>query len=405
MLWGDQTDPKSSATGKQLITLLDHFIVYIGEQASILPKQGAGKRLTELASHDWRTPRCFLLAYLRPHGITARSETRVCETQVSTASGPISTAITPYECSDESLTHYMELFESLIDYPEAEEVSHENRFQDLPQCGGDANGLPTTPEPPPLDDPSELSRSNPLVMNNSPTNNEEITSLPSAALAFSKDDLKYVEILSSWKPIIDYHPLRTPKNALDRNHSSAEGSASIFDRPANQMLKAPIPAHVSLYELDNQERLAPLIPVHHPRNLGSSLTIKESDVLSSYPEGNAKRDRFRPWTNMLWPLTQGKKKNCIPIAILDQSSDEATDRSRSTNYYEQPPPENESIGGVSNSWASESKPQSINRYWPCGSSLQPFSAKEIHEVMRSFKRPLPPPSTFENSHQFWDELC
>lgn len=220
MLLGDDADSSSIVIRKQLITLLDHFIVYIGDQACILPKQAACERLKELANHDWKTSRCFLLAYLR----SEPARPGRCEKLGSTPSASMDSAITSYDCADDDLADYMEIFESFIDCPDSEDRSNLKQFQDGLDCDRTSTSTHSTPKLPHFDPLSGPPRTHPSAMDDSSTNNRQITPLPSVALAFSKDDLKYVEIMSSWRPVIDYHPLHTPEGAVDSRSSLMEGS-------------------------------------------------------------------------------------------------------------------------------------------------------------------------------------
>lgn len=205
---------KSSATGKRLdrlIALLDHFSVYIGQQVSILPRH-ATSRLAELASHNWRTVQCFLLAYLRPGRIEINRQTD----QILPIAEFEDKATSRQENLDDCTANYETFFNSVIEYPDSEIETPDVGFQNhhiLPKLA-----------------PIEFYKPRPYLLTNSAT--EILPSIGSAApsssvgpryseqparqaLEFSRHDLDYVGTLSDWIPVIYYHP--SHNTALSRN--------------------------------------------------------------------------------------------------------------------------------------------------------------------------------------------
>jgi len=176
--------------------LLDHYLVHIGEQGSILPKHATNKRLAELANHDWKTSRIFLLAYLRsdirPTGSHVFGQVRSPIVRPSEAHDARLPDSNSGQC--DALSDYMEVFDAFINYSDGDSEQDEGSGRITQQDFG------------------KESKAANSQSNNGDTTEEKLTSPP-----FSKDHLDYVATLSSWKPVIDYHPDYAPATSEQSN--------------------------------------------------------------------------------------------------------------------------------------------------------------------------------------------
>jgi len=248
ILPSDDASPSPKPAGKQLISLLDHYLVHIGEQGSILPKNATNERLSELANHDWKTSGFFFLTYLHPDMRSTGSQ--VFEQVRSPIFRPLEAHDTQPPDSDAGQCDYMEIFDALITCPDSDseqsdgkgtinadsDISsplHRSLSQQRQNALARQDQIKNSEGAPNMKTrkvgmnkelgvlQSDKGRASGRITQQEFGNKETKASssqssygdateerLPS--LSFSKGHLDYVATLSSWKPVIDYHPAHAP---------------------------------------------------------------------------------------------------------------------------------------------------------------------------------------------------